>query len=106
MWRLGLVAFAVLASCTDHEKKLKERVEAREQAKKDLEKAAEAKRKAGIPVIEPAHLEAPWDDAKYVRVGTGKPCPEGSWALFPQVPGEGDEQKKNEAKREGYVKQL
>jgi hypothetical protein len=85
--------------CTDHEKKLKERVEARETAKKDLEKAAEARRKAGIPAVEPAKLGPPWDDAGYQRVATGKPCPEGLWALFPGTPGEGPGKAENEKKR-------
>jgi hypothetical protein len=95
---LAVVVFA--CSCTDHSKKMKEKMEQREQAKKDLDKVAEAKRKAAIPVIEAAKLDPPWDDPKYTRIATGKPCPEGTWALFSTAPGEGEEQKKNEARRE------
>ena len=82
-----LCCFALLlAACTDHEKKLKERIEAREQARKDLEKSTEDKRKAAIPKIDAAVLEPFWDDASKLRVTTGKPCPEGLWALFPKDP--------------------
>lgn len=104
---LALVLLALtVVSCTDHKKKLKEMEAAREQAKKDLEAKAEAKRKAAIPVIEPAHLEAPWDDPKYQRVATGKPCPEGLWALFSQTPGEGAEKEANEGKRAGLASKV
>src|SRR5437773_994342 len=47
-----LFASLLVCGCTDHSKKLKEKIEAREQAKKDLDKVAEAKRKAAIPVVE------------------------------------------------------
>jgi hypothetical protein len=106
MVRSVALTLVCLSACTDHEKKLKEKIEQREQAKKDLEKVAEAKRKAAIPVVEAAHLEPPWDDPKYQRVSTGKPCPEGLWALFPSTPGEGEEQKKNAARREELAKQV
>jgi hypothetical protein len=89
VWLVVLIAVA----CTNHEQKLKERIEQREQAKKDLEKAAEDKRKAAIPKIEPAHLEPYWDDAAYLRVTTGKPCPEGLWSLFPKNPEHGAEKR-------------
>lgn len=102
----AVLSVALLSSCTDHDKKLKEKIEQREQAKKDYEKVSEAKRKAAIPTVEPVHLEPPWDDATYTRVATGKPCPEGTWALFKETPGEGDEKKANDAKRPDLVKKV
>ena len=103
---LPLLLVGSLLACTDHSKKMKEKLEQREQAKKDLELAAEKKRKAGIPVIEPAKLDAPWDGPAYVRVAPGKPCPDGLWAMFSATPGEGDEQKKNDARRAELVEKV
>ncbi len=103
---LALVVPLMVCGCTDHSKKMKEKMEQREQAKKDLDKVAEAKRKAAIPVVEAAKLDPPWDDPKYQRVATGKPCPEGLWALFAPVPGEGEEQKKNAALKDELGKKV
>lgn len=98
----AVVVFTVIAfgtGCTDSKKKMAEAQEARAKAKKAYEEAEEAKRNAGKPKIEPAKLDAIWADPAYLRVKTGKPCPDGMWALFPETPGEGDEKTANEAKR-------
>ncbi len=90
-------------ACTNHKKKMDERVKTREEAKKEFEDKEEAKRKAAIPKIEPAHLEPFWDDAAFLKVGSGKPCPEGVWAMFSTAPGEDAEKAANEAKRGDYL---
>lgn len=95
---LGVV-LALAGGCTDSKTKMAEAQKARAAAKKAFEDAEEAKRNAGKPKIEPAKLEPFWDDPAYLRVKTGKPCPEGLWALFPETPGEGAEKTANEAKR-------
>jgi hypothetical protein len=87
------------AACTDQKKKIQEAQKERAAARKALEEADEAKRKAALPKIEPAQLEPFWSDSAYVKVSTGKPCPEGLWALFPQTPGEGAAQEANQARR-------
>ncbi len=101
-WGRALVVLTVLAvgaGCTDSKKKMAEAQKARAEAKKAFEEAEEAKRIANKPKIEPAKLEPFWADPAYLRVKTGKACPEGMWALFPQTPGEGAEKEANEAKR-------
>ena len=42
-------------------------------------------------------------DAAYLEVSTGRKCPEGVWALFPETPGEGAEKQANEARREALA---
>ncbi len=95
---VGMV-LAVGAGCTDSKKKMAEAQKARAEAKKAFEEAEELKRNAGKPKIEPAKLEPFWADPAYLRVKTGKPCPEGMWALFPETPGEGADKTANEARR-------
>lgn len=95
VWWLCL---ALLAGCTDAKSKMKEREAARAAEKKALEAAAEAKRKAAQK-FEAADLEPFWADPAYLKVGTGKPCPDGLWALFPTTPGEGAVKEANEKKR-------
>jgi hypothetical protein len=85
--------------CTNHKKKMEERVKKRDDAKDAYEKKEDEKRKAAIPKIEPAHLDAPWDDPAYLKVTSGKPCPDGVWALFSTAPGEDAEKAANEKKR-------
>jgi hypothetical protein len=98
---LGCAVFTALAltACTNHKKKMEERVEKREKAKDAFEKKEEDKRKAAIPKIEPAHLEPFWDDPAYLKVTSGRPCPEGVWTLFSTAPGEDAEKAENEKKR-------
>jgi hypothetical protein len=95
---LALAALA-LSACTNHKKKMEDRVKARDDAKDKFEKKEEEKRKAAIPKIEPAHLDPPWDDPAYLKVTSGKPCPDGVWAMFSTAPGEDAEQAANEKKR-------
>ncbi|MBS1153812.1 MAG: hypothetical protein H6Q89_5510 [Myxococcaceae bacterium] len=101
-WAKALMVLVVLAAaggCTDQKQKMAEAQKARAEAKKAFEAAEEARRNAGKPKIEPAKLEPFWADPAYLRVKTGKPCPEGMWALFPETPGEGAEKEANEARR-------
>lgn len=94
-----LLVFALVAGCTDAKAKMEAAAKARNEAKKALEAAEEAKRNANKPKVERAKLDAFWDDPAYLRVKTGKPCPEGLWTLFPEAPGEDAEKAANEAKR-------
>ncbi len=101
---LVLAALALCAGCKDSKTKMQERQRARDAERKAQEDEAEAKRKAAQPKIEEAKLERFWADPIYVRAQTGKPCPDGLWALFPGAPGETPaEQAANEARRAELV---
>jgi hypothetical protein len=98
------VALALLsAGCADYKKKTLEKQKARDEAQKALLDKQEAKAKAAQPKVDRAQLDPPWDGPDYVQVRTGKPCPEGLWALFPSTPGEGPDKDANEAKRADYL---
>jgi hypothetical protein len=94
---LSLISFA-LCACTNHKKKMEERVQKREDAKAVFEKKEDDKRKAAA-AYDVAKLDAPWDDPAYLKVTSGKPCPEGVWTLFSTAPGEDAEKAANEKKR-------
>lgn len=99
---LGL-GLGLATACTDAKTKVKEREAARAAEKKAYEAAQEAKRKAALPKVEAAELEPFWADPSYLKVATGRPCPEGLWALFPETPGEGAVREANEKKRDELV---
>lgn len=71
------------AGCTDSKKKMREAQKRLDAERKTHQEAEEAKRKAAAPKVEQAQLEPFWGDTGYVRVATGRPCPEGLGALFP-----------------------
>lgn len=71
------------AGCTDSKKKMREAQKRLDAERKANQEAEEAKRKAAAPKVEQAQLEPFWGDTGYVRVATGRPCPEGLGALFP-----------------------
>lgn len=96
---LTLLAVALLFGCSDYKKKTLEKQKARDEAQQAQLDKEEAKKKAALPKIDRAKLEAPWDGPDFVRVQTGKPCPDGMWALFPETPGEGPDKEANEKKR-------
>jgi hypothetical protein len=105
--RLVAPLVLVLAcGCTDAKQKMKEREATRAAEKKAQEAAAEAKRKAGQPKFEAAQLEPFWSDPAYLKVATGRPCPEGLWALFPETPGEGAVKEANEKKRPELLEKM
>jgi len=58
--------------------------EAPDSERKAFQEAEEAKRKAAAPKVEQAQLDPIWGDASYLKVATGRPCPEGLGALFPK----------------------
>src|SRR4051812_11374392 len=99
LWGCAVFVALALAACTNHKKKMEDRVEKREKAKDAFEKKEDEKKKAAIPKIEPAHLEPFWDDATYLKVTSGRPCPDGVWTLFSTSPGEDAEKAENEKKR-------
>lgn len=72
-----------LAGCGDQAQKMRDRQKRLEAERQAFQKAEEAKRKAAAPKVEPAVLEPFWGDASYLRVATGRPCPDGLGALFP-----------------------
>jgi hypothetical protein len=96
---LALVALALCPACVDHKKRQREAQEARAAERKAYEAAVEEKRKAAAPKVERAQLDAFWDPPGHLRVTTGRPCPDGLWALFPETPGEGPVKEANEGKR-------
>ncbi len=110
MARWGAVAVGLLvcslSGCSDYKKKTLEKQKARDEAQKAQLDKDEAKKKAAAPKIDRAKLDAPWDGPDYLKVTTGKPCPEGLWSLFPGTPGEGAEKEANEAKRAEYAAKL
>lgn len=102
-----LVALAVsLTGCQSSSDKMRERQKARDAEKKAQEAAAEAKRKAAEPKADWAKLDEFWEPPGAVKISSGKPCPEGLWALFPTTPGEGKEQEANEAKRASLLEKV
>lgn len=97
---LLLVTLSLAAGCGDKKQKMIEAQKKRDAEKKKFEKEAEDKLKAAAPKIDRAKLDAFWDDSAYLRVTTGKPCPDGLWALFEgPPPGEGPELEANELRR-------
>lgn len=103
---LGVLLLATASGCKSGSDRMKERQKAREAEKKAQEDAAEAKRKASEPKIDWAKLDDFWEPPGAVKIASGKPCPEGLWALFPTTPGEGAEQQANEAKREKLLEKV
>lgn len=104
---LAPVLAALALGCADRSKKIEEAQKKRDAEKKAQQEAAEAKRKAAAPKVEEAELEPFWGDPAYIRISTGRPCPEGLWALFSGAPGETEaERAANEKKREAYVAKL
>jgi hypothetical protein len=97
LFAVTLAALA-LCACTNHKKKMDERVKKHDDAKVDFEKKEDDKRKAAAK-FEVAQLEPPWDDPAYLKVTSGKPCPDGVWAMFSTAPGEDAEKAANEKKR-------
>lgn len=103
---LAVLCVALVGGCKSGSDRMKERQKAREAEKKAQEDAAEARRKANEPKIDWAKLDAFWDPPGAVKIASGKPCPEGLWALFPTTPGEGAEQQANEARREQLLEKV
>ena len=102
-----LLVAAVASSCADYKKKTLEKQKARDEAQQAQLDKDEAKKKAAAPKIDRAKLDAPWDGPDYLKVQTGKPCPEGMWALFAETPGETDGEKAaNEAKRADFAEKM
>lgn len=98
--RLLLTMLIVAAAgCKSGSDRMKERQKARSAEKQAQEAAAEAARKAAEPKLDWAKLDDFWDPPGAVKISSGKPCPDGLWALFPATPGEGKEQEANEARR-------
>ena len=96
---VAVLALGAATGCKSKAKQMEEKQKKRDAEKKAFEDEKEAKLKAAAPKIERAKLDAPWADPAYLEIGTGKKCPEGLWALFPETPGEGAEKAANEAKR-------
>lgn len=95
-----------LTGCKSSSDRMKERQKARDAEKKAQEDAAEAKRKAAEPKADWAKLDEFWEPPGAVKIASGRPCPEGLWALFPATPGEGAEQAANEAKRAALLEKV
>ena len=96
---VALAALVLFPGCKP-KKSVQEKQRELDQARRDLEAAEEAKRIAALPKIDAAKLEPFWDDPAYLRVSTGKPCPDGLWSLFSgPAPGEGLERERNQSKR-------
>ncbi len=107
-WGARLVVALLLfsAGCADYKKKTLEKQKLRDEAQKAQLDKEEAKKKAAQPKVERAKLDPPWDGPGYQEVKTGKPCPEGLWALFKDTPGEGPDKEANEAKRADYLQKV
>lgn len=96
---LALLALSLAGGCSDKSQKMKEAQKRRDEEKKTFEKEAEERRKAEAPKVSAAQLGSEWDSPDFVKIATGKKCPDGLWALFPSTPGEGSEQERNAQKK-------
>lgn len=103
---LVLATLTFVAGCTDKSARMKEAQKKRNAEKEKFEKDAEERRKAAAPRVDAAKLDAFWDGDDYLKIATGKKCPEGLWALFPSTPGEGSEKEANEKKKAALAEQL
>jgi hypothetical protein len=104
---LTLLAVTLCLGCSDYKKKTLEKQKARDDAQKVQLDKDEAKKKAAVPKIDRAKLDAPWDGPDFVKVQTGKPCPDGMWSLFKETPGESDADKAdNEKKRADFLEKM
>lgn len=96
---LAAMALVQASGCADPKRKMEEAQRRRDAERKAFEEQKEAKARAAAPKVERAQLEAPWASPDALTVVPGRPCPDGTWALFPTTPGEGAEREANEARR-------
>ncbi|MBL8912739.1 MAG: hypothetical protein JNM17_18740 [Archangium sp.] len=102
--RFDVLAVAVLvlssSGCVDNKKKMREAQAKRDAEKLANEKAKEQKIKDSAPKVDRAKLGPEWDSPDFLKIGLGRPAPEGFWSIFPGAPGDTpDEIARNEAKR-------
>jgi hypothetical protein len=109
-WLLALTFALATMSCTREPSKRAQEQLAELQRKKEAAAKAEKEKAQQLEPLpaEVLHLAPPYDEASALVVTPNGPCPEGLWALFPQlVPGATPEEKKaNEARRAGLAAAL
>jgi hypothetical protein len=109
---LKMVAVACalsLCACGDKKNWTEERQKAADEAKATRKQEQEERdRRAGTPAAaEPVPTDPFWDNPSYIKIANDSTCPENLWALFQDVPGGGDaERKANKAKQPELARAL
>jgi len=96
---VALLALSLAGGCSDKTQKMKDAQKKRDEEKKTFEKEAEERAKAAAPKVDAAKLSDAWDNPEFLKIATGKRCPDGLWSLFPSTPGEDAEKARNEAQK-------